>query len=328
MQIKTRIENLKNYKLYLFIETAVHEFFRDRGYLKAEVPVLSPSLIPESYLEVFKTDFNFHSTKKELYLTPSPELFLKRLLSAGIGNIYYLGQAFRNSEPNSDWHQPEFTMLEFYKLGINYLQMADEVLEMLGYIQKKVKYKSKNLKFNRWERFSVTEAFSKFSGITGKELFDERLFTERAKEKNYRIEGATYQDLFSQIMVNEIEPNLGKNSWPTLIYDYPKQMASLAKLGKDGRTAERCEFYINGLEIGGFCTELNDYHQQEKRFVSESEARKRNKMTDHAIDKGFIEALKYGLPDCTGAGIGFERLAMVFADITSISDLKLINITI
>ena len=180
--------------------------------------------------------------------------------------------------------------------------------------------------FNHWEKFSVAQAFKKFAGIKEKELFKEKLFFNKAKEKGYNIEKTTYEDLFSQIMATEIEPNLGIRGCSTLLFDYPKQMASLAKLNEDGRTAQRCEFYINGLEIGGFCTELNDHNEQQKRFIFESEKRKKNKMIDHTIDKGFIKALKYGLPFCTGAGIGFERLVMIFANVKSIDKLKLINI--
>lgn len=323
--------NLNNYKIYLQVERAVHEFMEANNYLKVELPVLSPALIPESYLEIFKTEFNYFNKKQKLYLTPSPELFLKRLLVAGIGNCYYLGKCYRNSEPNSDWHNPEFTMLEFYKLGVNYLEMADEVLKMMKYIKdqiskiKTTRQKSKT-SFQKWEKMSVAQAFEKFTSIKKKELFNEKLFFIKAKKKGYKVEKATYEDLFSQILATEIEPKLGISGYPTLLYDYPKQMASLSKLNKDGWTAQRCEFYINGLEIGGFCTELNDYREQEKRFISETKKRKRNKMINHPIDKGFVEALKYGLPDCTGAGIGFERLVMIFAGVNSIDQLKLINI--
>lgn len=324
MKIRTKIENLEYYKIYLKIEEATHEFFKRKKYLRIDLPVLSPALIPESYLEIFKTEFNYLGKKENLYLTPSPELFLKRLLVEGVGNCYYFGRAFRNSEPNSSWHLPEFTMLEFYKLGVNYLQLADEVLELMRFINSKIK--NKKIKFDKWEKYSIAEAFEKFSGITKKELFDEKLFIKKAKEKRYITKNSTYEDLFSQIIATEIEPKLGINGRATLLYDYPHQMASLAKLSKDGKTAERCEFYINGLEIGGFCTELNDYKEQEKRFVSESLKRKKNKMINHSIDKGFIEALKYGLPDCTGAGIGFERLAIIFTNTNSVDELKLINI--
>lgn len=324
MNIKTNLDNLLNYKVYLKVEEAVNEYLQKKGYLKVDLPVLSPALIPESYLEVFETEFRYFDKKEKLYLTPSPELFLKRLLVAGIGNCYYLGRSFRNSEPNSSWHQPEFTMLEFYKLGVNYLELADEVLKLLRHIASKVK--SQKLKFDQWEKYSVTQAFVKFAKITEKELFNEKLFIKKAKDKGYKINNANYEDLFSQILVSEVEPKLGKNGRPTLLYDYPRQMASLAKLSKDKKTAERCEFYINGLEVGGFCTELNDYKEQEKRFFSENLKRKKNKMINHTIDKSFIEALKYSLPVCAGAGIGFERLIMIFAGTDSIKKLKLINI--
>ncbi|MEK7522515.1 MAG: amino acid--tRNA ligase-related protein, partial [Patescibacteria group bacterium] len=177
MKIQTNVKNFENYKVYLQVEKAVHEFLEKNNYLKVELPVLSPALIPESYLQVFETEFKFLDKKEKLYLTPSPELFLKRLLSAGIGNCYYLGRAYRNSEPNSDWHSPEFMMLEFYKLGIDYLEMADEVLKLLQFIIKKLritnyelKYQNKIISFERWEKYSVTEAFEKFAGIKKEEL--------------------------------------------------------------------------------------------------------------------------------------------------------------
>ncbi|MBI5127546.1 hypothetical protein HZA76_03785 [Candidatus Roizmanbacteria bacterium] len=324
MKIKTEIKNLKNYKVYLKIQELVNRFFQKKGYLKVELPVLSPGLIPESYLEIFETEFRYFNRKEKLYLIPSPELFLKRLLVAGIGNCYYLDKSFRNSEPNSSWHQPEFTMLEFYKVGLNYLELADEVLEMLNYINKKIK--NQKLKFDKWEKYSVAQAFEKFAKINEKELFDEKLFIKKAQSKGYEVKGASYEDIFSQILASEVEPKLGRNGYATLLYDYPRQMASLAKLSKGKKTAERCEFYINGLEVGGFCTELNDYKEQEKRFISENLNRKKNKLINHSIDKDFIQALKYGLPACTGAGIGFERLVMIFANVDSIEKLKLINI--
>ncbi len=325
MKITTTINNLDNYKIYLEIEKAVNEFFEKNNYLKVDLPVLSPALIPESYLEVFETEFKYLDKKEKLYLTPSPELFLKRLLAYGVGDCYYLGKSFRNSEPNSTWHSPEFTMLEFYKIGVNYLQMADEVLGMLRYVKNQIsniKVTNKKLKisFEKWEKLSVTEAFSKFAKISEEELFDQKIFFKKAKEKGYNIDKTTYEDLFSQILAAEVEPNLGKNGYPTLIYDYPKEFAALAKLNPDGKTTQRFEFYINGIELGDCYTELTDWKEQELRFKKESKV-------IHPIDKGYIEALKCGLQDCSGIAIGFERLVMTFADLTSIQELKLINIS-
>src|SRR3989338_2350760 len=384
MKIKTNIQNLKNYKIQLRVEQAVHEFMKKKGYLKLDLPVMSPALIPESYLEIFETEFNYFDRKEKLYLTPSPELFMKRPLTQGIGNIYYLGKSFRNSEPNSSFHSPEFTMLEFYKVGATYLELAEQILEIMKFISSSLSfraksrnpiqspmreisplaalgrndsdiiYKGKKISFEKWEKFTVAKAFDKFCQISKEELFDENLFLKRAQEKGYAISYSSspeskfginsvdnpdknrdrqartinfsYQDVFSQILSQEVEPKLGKNGYPTLLYDYPAEMSSLAKLNKDRKTAKRVEFYIDGIEIGGCCEELNDWHEQKKRFDDQIEKRDRFHMKNHAVDNGFIETLQYGLPDCTGAGIGFERLAMIFVDAQSIGKLKLINV--
>lgn len=363
MEIKTTINNLKNYKVYLQVEQAIHEFLQKKGYLRIDVPVLSPALIPESYLEIFETKFYYLNRNEKLYLTPSPELFLKRLLVSGIGNCYYLGKSFRNSEPSSDYHLPEYTMLEYYRLGFTYLQLADEILEMMRFVAEKfasshsrksrnlfnsgflitsgmtrkrkevqhdnkndIIYQGKKISFKKWEKYTVPEAFEKFADISEKELFTPKLFLKKAEEKGYKVKDFSYQHIFSQIIAQEIEPNLGKNGYPTLLYDYPTEMSSLAKLNKDGKTARRAEFYINGIEIGGCCEELNDWREQETRYKKQVTKRKKMNLINHKIDKGFIEALQYGLPDCAGAGIGFDRLAMIFADVNSIDQLKLINI--
>ncbi len=328
MNIQTNIENLKNYQIYLQIQKATEEFLEKKGYLKIDLPVLSPALIPESYLEIFETKFKYFNHKEKLYLTPSPELFLKRLLAYGIGNCYYLGKSFRNADPPSTLHSFEFTMLEIYKMNVNYLELADEILEMLKYINKSLNTKIKNQKFNlnKWEKVTVAQAFEKYAGIKEGELFNHQLFLKKAKEKGYQIENSSYEDVWSQIYVQEVEPNLGKNGYPTLLYDYPKEFAALAKLNPDGKTAQRFEFYINGIEIGDCYTELTNPKEQEERFFNEDKQRKKLKKISHPIDKGFIEALQYGLGPCSGIAIGFERLAMIFAQVDSIDKLKLINI--
>ena len=331
MEIKTTTKNLDNYKIYLQVEEAVHEFMEKNKYLKIDLPVLSPALIPESYLQVFETDFKFLDKKEKLYLIPSPELFLKRLLAYGVGDCYYLGKSFRNADPPATLHSYEFVMLEFYKMDADYMGIADVVLKLLQSIsrklqvtsyklQNKIIYKGKKISFEKWEKITVQEAFEKYAGISEKELFNHKLFIEKAKEKGYSINTSTYEDLWSQIYSQEIEPHLGTNGFPTLIYDYPKEFAALAKLNPDGRTTQRFEFYIDGIELGDCYTELTDWKEQEKRFNNE-------KKVIHPIDKGYIEALKYGLNDCSGIAIGLERLAMIFANLTSIDQLKLINIS-
>jgi lysyl-tRNA synthetase class 2 len=332
MKIKVNFSNLKNHQNFLFIIRLIEEFLQKKGYLKIDLPVLSPTLIPESYLEVFETEFRYSDKREKLYLTPSPELFLKRLLVEGIGNCYYLGKSFRNSDPPSSLHSFEFMMLEFYKTGVNYIEIADEVLEMLKYISFKIfnkrefYYKNTRVLLRRWEFFTVSQAFYRFAGINSDELFDKKKFMKKAKYKGYNIENFSYEEIWSQIYTQEIEPKLGIRGFPTLIYNYPKEFAALAKLNPDGKTAQRFEFYINGIELGDCYTELSDWKEQEDRFAEEYLERKRNKKINHPIDKGFIQALKYGLPDCAGIAIGVERLAMVFLGFDSIDKLKVIDI--
>lgn len=337
MIIKTN-RNFDSYRKYIQVTSAIDAYLAEKGYLKLDLPVLSPALIPESYLEIFETEFRYFDTTEKLYLTPSPELFIKRLLSEGIGDCYYMGKSFRNSEPHSPKHEPEFTMLEMYKVGENYKYMAQEVLEMLQYIAKELRvtndelreneivYQGKKVSLEKWEEFTIAQVFQKYAGITEAELFDHSKLLAKAKEKGYTVDGFTYEDLWSQIYTNEIESHLGNNGYPTILYDYPVEFAALSKPNPDGRTAQRFEFYIAGVELGNCYSELTDWKLQDTRFHKEYEERKKSGKIDHPVDWGFIDALKKGLPESTGIAIGVERLAMIFADATNIADLKLISL--
>lgn len=338
MEIKTKISHIDFHNFFLLIKEYIYFFLKKSGYQPVDLPVLSPALIPESYLEIFKTEFIGFNKRDNLFLTPSPELFLKRLIQNNIGDCFYLGKSFRNQEPNSSLHSFEFTMLEFYKIGVDYMALADEVLRMLRFIKNKLRKKASilkkkypqfdfpilKLKLDRWEKIKVSQAFSEYADISENELFSKKLFIKKAKIKGYQVENASYEDLWSQIYTQEIEPHLGENLRPTLIYDYPKEFAALAKLNQDNKTAQRFEFYINGIELGDCYTELLDWKEQLKRFRIEQNKRIKLKKINHLIDKGFIQALKYGLPSCAGIAIGVERLTMALLGIESIKQLKLI----
>jgi EF-P lysine aminoacylase GenX len=328
MQIVTSSDHLETYKKFIGFKDTTIRFLKDRGYLELDLPVLSPALVPESYLEVFTTDFGYMGHSTPLFLTPSPELFMKRILSHTKHDCYYLGKAFRNGEPDSSKHSPEFTMLEFYKIGAQYLDIADEVLALLRNLanDKSISYQGKEFKFDHWEKLTVNEAFVRYSGLESGDLFDKEKLRNHAKTKGYAIDGFSYEDIFSQMYVQEVEPHLGTNGLPTLLYDYPKEFAALAKLNADGKTAQRFEFYIAGVELGDCYTELTDPAEQRTRFEQEDEHRKSVGLTNHPVDWGFIEALKHGLPDCSGIAIGFERLAMIFCDVDSIHDLRVVDV--
>jgi elongation factor P--beta-lysine ligase len=333
MKITTNINSLANYKKFLKVWRATEQFLDEQGYLKLELPVLLPALIPESYLEIFATEFCYFNRRQKLYLSPSPELLLKRLMVEKIGDCYYLGKAFRNSEPTNELHLPEFNMLEFYKVNCDYNDIKKEISKLLLFISQKVchtkeiTYRGKKINFSKkWEEISVAEAFVRYAHIAKDELFNQLKFKQKAKEKGYQISNASYIDLFSQIYTQEIEPRLGVNGRPTIIYDYPKEMAALAKLNKDNLTAQRFEFYIAGVELGDCYTELTNWQEQAKRFEEEAALRQKTKKINHPVDWGFIEALKKGLPNSAGIAIGFERLAMIFADVVKIKDIRLVNL--
>ncbi|PIZ66183.1 hypothetical protein COY14_00780 [Candidatus Roizmanbacteria bacterium CG_4_10_14_0_2_um_filter_36_9] len=332
MKIITNKNNFDTYRKYQLIIELIKSYLSKKEYLNLDLPVLSPQLIPESYLEVFKTEFHYFDDKSNLYLTPSPELFIKRLISSGIGNCCYLGKSFRNCEPNSSRHQREFTILEFYRINEDYKFMAKEVLEMMQSISHalnntdSIYYNKKKISFSNWEELTVAEAFNKYAGISPSVLFDEKEFIEKANSKGYATTSASFEDLWSQIYAQEIEPYLGTNGYPTILYDYPVQFAPLSKPNSDGLTAQRFEFYIEGLELGNCFTELTDPVLQKKRFKDEDNIRTQNGKIVYPVDWEFINSLEDGMPDSTGIAIGIERLGMIFTNVLSIEDLQLITI--
>jgi elongation factor P--beta-lysine ligase len=136
----------------------------------------------------------------------------------------------------------------------------------------------------------------------------------------------TYEELWSQIYSNEVEPHLGKKGYPTLLYDYPVEFAALSKPNPDGKTAQRFEFYIAGIELGNCYSELTEWPLQEERLRKEQQERAKSGKISHPTDWGFIESLKKGLPECSGIAIGVDRLAMIFANVDSIEKLKLVSL--
>ncbi len=329
MRITTHPENRKNHLVVQDLKRKTRLFLDAQGFFEVDLPVLSPALVPESYLEVFKTIFRFGNKRKNLYLTPSPELFLKRLLAHEIGDIYYLGKSFRNSDPPSTLHSFEFTMLELYQMGKNYLDIADVLLNLLRYLAdgKDIVYRGNTISFHHWEKISVAEAFDRYAGIPEKTMFKQSAFIAAAQKKGYMVEGFTYEDVWSQLYTQEIEPHLGMNGAPTLLYDYPKEFAALAKLNFDGKTAQRFEFYICGVELGDCYSELTEWKEQQERFTKEQKNRKESNRIMYPIDKGFIQALQYGLKPCAGIAVGFDRLAMIFANVSSLEETQVITIS-
>lgn len=171
-----------------------------------------------------------------------------------------------------------------------------------------------------WERLSVAEAFKKYAHITLDNVLDLKSITPIAKKKGYQVkEDDSWEELFDQIFLNEVEPHLGRGK-PTILYDYPALLAALSKKkSTDPRYAERFEFYIEGLELGDAYSELTDAKEQLARFKAEEKERRVMGKVEHPIDMDFIDALKVGMPRSGGIAVGVDRLIMLFADVIDIA---------
>ena len=300
---------------------AIRAFFDGQGFHEIETPLLIAHPPAESYVDVFETTlFDRHRNPTKAYLSTSPEVPLKKLMVAGLGNCYAITKSFRNMETQSNLHNTEFTLLEWYRVGANYMDITRDCEQLLLSIARFISFQGNVIDLSApWERLTVVEAFAKWADIN----FDD--FLENAKEialkKGYRVDPkTTWEQLYNQIFLNEIEPHLGFGK-PMILYDFPAVMGALAKKkASDSRFAERFELYIAGLELGDCYSELTDWKEQEERFKKELEEVKRLGKTEYDYDHDFIEALKVGLPECSGIAVGVDRLVMLFADVTDIAD--------
>ena len=319
--------------------TAIRRFFQDRKFHEVETPTLIARPPAESYLEVFETTLLDRARNpSKAYLSTSPEVPLKKLLVAGIGNCFALTKSFRNTETQSDLHNPEFTILEWYRVHANYKDIMEDCEELVLFINTylermgsnprnlrptELMYQRKHVDLSApWERLSVAQSFAKWAGIDFGEFLDFTKAKEIAMNKGYRVEKqTTWEELYNQIFLNEIEPHLGRGK-PTILYDFPSAMGALAKKKQsDPRFAERFEFYIEGLELGDCYSELTDAKEQKERFERELVEIKRLGKTFYAYDNDFIDALKVGLPTCSGIAVGVDRLVMLFANTKKIQDI-------
>lgn len=347
----------KRYFVREKVLTAIRRFFFDRGFHEIETPYLTGSLPPESYLDIFETTLLDRNRKPiKAFLPTSPEPFLKKLLVAGVGNCFALPKSFRNTEDKSTTHNPEFTILEWYRAKADYTHIMRDCEELLlfinTYLQRTPSVVPANAGIQRrehqipdrvgddknkpkifmyqgrrvdlsppWERLSIIEAFEKYATFDIRRALTLAGLAPIALKKGYKVSPSdTWEELYDQIFLNEIEPHLGRGK-PTIIYDYPASQAALSRKKKsDPRFAERFEFYIEGLELGDAYSELTDWEEQLARFKEEEAERKRLGKVMHPMDMDFIEALKTGMPPAGGIAVGVDRLIMLFADATDIAD--------
>lgn len=305
------------------------QFFEMNNFHEVEVPILIGKPPGESYVDVFATTVkNRLGMKQPAYLATSPELPLKKLLVAGIGNCFCITKSFRNGESHSKTHNPEFSILEWYRVGVGYEAIMEDMESWIQSLAQSFGY-THSLHYQDmmidlatpWERLTIRDAFSRYADIDFDLFLDPHEARRIAQMKGYTLnDKTTWEEIYNQIFLNEVEKHLGKTK-PTILMEFPSCMAALAKHKKsDPRYALRFEVYIGGLELADAYEELTDPIEQEKRFEEELVMVKQKGNTTYDYDHDFIDALRAGLPDCSGIAVGLDRIMMLFSNVTSITD--------
>ena len=289
----------------------IRRFFTDRGLLEVETPVLSEFGVTDLHLSTFSTEFiaPFDALSKTLWLGTSPEYHMKRLLAAGSGPIFQISKVFRNEEAGNR-HNPEFTMLEWYRPHFDMYRLINEVDDLLQQILDCLPAESMSYQF----------AFQEYVGLdplsaTRKELM------EVARQQNFMVEEDENRDTLLQFLFSEmVEPKIGLNA-PVVIYHFPSSQAALAQLSpEDQRVAERFEFYYKGVELANGFHELTDADEQRRRFEQDNRQRQKAGLPLRAIDERFLGALQAGMPNTAGVALGVDRLVMIALGVETIKE--------
>jgi len=304
--------NKKNLDLRWEILRYIREFFWSRDFTEVETPLLLRLPGQEPYLSPMKMQFHDENGKEYTgFLHTSPEYGMKKMLASGYERIFSLCKTFRDYESLGGTHNPEFTMIEWYRAHSNFLQIMDDVEGLFDFIADKLKTEQKI----QFERMHMREVWQKFVGVNLDDYLSEDALYDLCVQKGYRPEkNEPFEDLFFRIFLNEIEPRLGN----VIIHHYPKQMAALSKMSEtETGYAERFEVYVGGLEIANAFGELTDAKEQKERFEEEYEKRKGLGKDLFEIDMEFIEAVGK-MPSSGGIALGVDRLVQVFASCQNI----------
>jgi len=302
-----------------FIFRQVRSFFDTKDYLELDTPLLSSDLIPESCLEVFETKRLFpHGSKKEsspLWLIPSPEIWMKKIIAQHKRNVYQICKCFRNGESTGHLHNPEFTMLEYYTMEANYMDSLSLTEELFAFLAQKT---DNPLLSPPFERVTVAEAFEKWAG------FD--LFAEAEKEGGLETQtrrlgldpmpNLSVGALYDLIFIHAVEPKI-KEQKPVALIDYPAFVPCLAKKSENGKTCERWELYYNGIELANCYSEETDPQKVKEFFTDEAVQKEKTALVKHKVDHDYYKIFEI-FPQCSGVALGMDRLIMALTNRSTI----------
>lgn len=331
--------DLEILKIRAAVFKQVRSFFEKKKYLELDTPLLSPDLIPESCLEVFQTERLFprgsRRKSRPLWLIPSPEIWMKKIIAYHHVNVYQICKCFRNGESSGHLHNSEFTMLEYYTMNVDYmdsLALTEELFFHLTteeHVRQSIRTGGFQIPNNSgnfsFERITVAQAFNRFAGF---DLFSAAEEGKKAMEKEARklgldpMPGMTVQELYDLIFIHAVEPYL-KAEKPVALLDYPAFVPCLAKQSPDGKTVERWELYYNGIELANCFSEETDPQKVDGFFAAEAEKKEKTALVNHRVDHNYRklfekQAAGNGFPRCSGTAMGLDRMIMALTGRTSI----------
>ena len=295
---KNRCHNIrKNLELRAKIMTSIRSYFENKGYLEIETPIRIPAPAPEAHIDA--------QPSGSWFLHTSPELCMKRLLANDFERIFQLCKCFRKGE-RGHLHLPEMTMLEWYTVGHDYLDIMQQCEDLIVSVAlsicqaETIQYQGQEIDLTKpWHRMTVSEAFEKYASES--------------------LSSAVQNGTFDEIIGCEIAPKLGLQK-PVFLFEYPAALGSLARSKpEDQRMAERFELYIAGIELCNAFSELTDPVEQRKRFAAEIDQRRVSGKTVYPLPESFLQALAV-MPASAGNALGIDRLVMLFADASDIGE--------
>jgi lysyl-tRNA synthetase class 2 len=284
----------------------IRDFFLQKKYLEVDTPSLGCHGVTDIYL----SNLEVNTAGETYFLQTSPEYHMKRLLAAGSGPIFQIGKAFREEE-SGRLHNIEFTMLEWYVPGFDHHDLMQQIEQLLQLI----------LEIKHVTKITYEDLFVKYCNINPHtaELDDLQLACDKFNLSGILDTDEQDKDQYLFLLLTQvIEPKLKTISTPVFVYDFPASQASLAKI-EEG-LAKRFEVYYQGVELANGFYELTDYDEQRKRFEQEILERNKKNLSNRTLDVKFLNALKHGLPECSGVALGLDRLIMLALEKSSIQE--------
>ncbi|MFA6537285.1 MAG: EF-P lysine aminoacylase EpmA [Patescibacteria group bacterium] len=323
-------ENKKNLEKRFFILKSIRKFFDKQNFTEIEAPLIVKYAGQEPNIEPMMLKVHDENGREfQAFLHTSPEYTMKKMLSAGFDKIFFLGKTFRDYESFGGTHNPEFTMIEWYRKYCDFNKIMDDTEGLFKFVSKKLK-KSKfkfadkeffNFINQKWQRVSTKQLFKKYVKVNLDDYLTKEKMAKLCQDLKIKFsKGERFEELFYRIFLEKIEPNLGFDK-PTIVYNYPATMAALSRISKkDKRYAERFEVYFKGLELANAYSELTDAQEQQKRLLEEKKINEKIKHNLVDLDKDFLEALQIGLPECAGIALGVDRLVMALSGCEEINN--------